>query len=147
MKFKVVKKEMSQIFKDNGRVVPVTIVEVVDEIDFDKIAEVTKANVSGKTIGRGFAGAMKRYGFKGGPRTHGQSDRQRSVGSVGAGTDPGRVFKGKRLPGHYGNEIKTIMGVEIVSVDKPNKQIVFSGSVPGSRKNVLTIEITENNES
>ena len=144
MKFKATKREMTQIFKDTGKVIPVTVVDVVDDIEFEKIQENTKVNISGKTIGRGFAGAIKRYGFSGGPKTHGQSDRHRAVGSVGAGTSPGRVFKGKRLPGHYGNEIKTILGVVVVAVDKKNKQLIVSGSVPGSRKNVLTIEINEN---
>lgn|GEM_PF-1851795 len=141
MKFKVTKREMTQIFKDGGKVIPVTVVDVIDDIDFDQLNENTKVSVSGKTIGRGFAGGIKRHGFKGGPRTHGQSDRQRSVGSVGAGTDPGRVFKGKRLPGHMGNEIKTLLGVTIVRVDKDKKQIVVAGSVPGSRKNLLTLEV------
>lgn len=144
MKFKATKKEMTQIFMSSGKVVPVTIVDVIDDIEFEKIQENSKVNISGKTIGRGFAGGVKRYGFKGGPKTHGQSDRHRAVGSVGAGTDPGRVFKGKRLPGHYGNEVKTLLGVTVVAVDKENKQILVSGSVPGSRKNVLTIEIKEN---
>jgi len=144
MKFKATKKEMTQIFMSSGKVVPVTIVDVIDDIEFEKIQENSKVNISGKTIGRGFAVGVKRYGFKGGPKTHGQSDRHRAVGSVGAGTDPGRVFKGKRLPGHYGNEVKTLLGVTVVAVDKENKQILVSGSVPGSRKNVLTIEIKEN---
>jgi len=144
MKFKGTKKKMTQIFTDSGKVVPVTVVDIVDDIDFEKIQVNSKVNISGKTIGRGFAGGVKRYGFKGGPKTHGQSDRHRAVGSVGAGTDPGRVFKGKRLPGHYGNEVKTLLGVTVVAVDKENKQILVSGSVPGSRKNVLTIETNEN---
>ncbi len=144
MKFKGTKREMTQIFRESGKVIPVTVVDVIEEIEFEKIQENSKVNISGKTIGRGFAGAIKRYGFSGGPKTHGQSDRHRAVGSVGAGTSPGRVFKGKRLPGHYGNEVKTIMGVTVVAVDKKNKQIIVSGSVPGSKKNVLTIEIKEN---
>ena len=144
MKFKATKKEMTQIFRATGKVIPVTVVDVIDDIEYEKILENSKVNISGRTIGRGFAGAIKRYGFNGGPKTHGQSDRHRAVGSVGAGTSPGRVFKGKRLPGHYGNKIKTIMGVTVVAVDKKNKQIIVSGSVPGSRKNVLTIEINEN---
>ena len=144
MKFKATKKEMTQIFRDTGKVIPVTVVDVIDDIEYEKILENSKVNISGRTIGRGFAGGVKRYGFKGGPKTHGQSDRHRAVGSVGAGTSPGRVFKGKRLPGHYGNVIKTLLGVTVVAVDKKNKQIIVSGSVPGSRKNVLTIEINEN---
>ncbi len=144
MKFKGTKREMTQIFENTGRVIPVTVVDVIDEIEFEKIQENSKVNISGRTIGRGFAGAVKRYGFSGGPKTHGQSDRHRAVGSVGAGTAPGRVFKGKRLPGHYGNKIKTIMGVTVVAVNKKSKQIIVSGSVPGSKKNVLTIEIKEN---
>ena len=62
---------------------------------------------------------VRRYGFKGGPKTHGQSDRHRAVGSIGAGSSPGRVWPGTRMPGHYGNE-KTIKGLSIAKIDANN---------------------------
>lgn len=99
-------------------------------------------SVSGTTKGRGFAGAVKRYGFKGGPKTHGQSDRTRAVGSISAGTTPGRVFKGKRMPGHYGVETKTITGLQIVHINAADKEIWINGPVPGHINSVLKITTT-----
>ena len=75
-------------------------------------------DVVSTTKGRGFQGGMRRWGFKGGKATHGQSDRARSVGSIGAGTDPGRVLKGKKMPGHMGDKRKTIRRLKVEMVDK-----------------------------
>lgn len=95
--------------------------------------------VQGTSKGRGFAGAMKRYGFHGGPRTHGQSDRARAVGSIGSGTTPGRVWKGKKMPGHYGVETKTVTGLIVLHIDEANQEVWLSGPVPGSRTSVIKI--------
>ena len=89
--------------------------------------------------GRGFAGAMKRHGFGGGPITHGQSDRQRSVGSIGSGTTPGRTFKGMRGPGHMGNRRVTTLNLEVVRVDPENNALAVKGSVPGPRNGLVLI--------
>ena len=100
--------------------------------------------VTGLSKGRGFAGVIKRWGFSAGPRTHGQSDRRRAPGSIGQGTDPGRVWKGKKMPGHYGHQTKTITNLRIVSLD-PDKQILqVTGTVPGSRNSLLKITKTKN---
>lgn len=99
-----------------------------------------KVSVSGVTKGRGFAGVVKRYKMKGGPRTHGQSDRERAIGSIGMRTIPGRVWKGKRMAGHMGNESKTIKGLKVVDVDLEAKTILVSGSVPGSIGKYLLIK-------
>ncbi|MCB9801244.1 MAG: 50S ribosomal protein L3 [Pseudomonadales bacterium] len=88
--------------------------------------------VQGFTKGRGFAGGIKRHGFHGGPKTHGQSDRHRAVGSIGAGTTPGRVWKGKKMPGHYGNVAKTVSGLVVLHVDEATGEVWLSGPVPGS---------------
>jgi large subunit ribosomal protein L3 len=98
-----------------------------------------KVDVRGITKGKGFQGVMKRWGFHGGPRTHGQSDRERAGGSIGAGTDPGRVFKGKKMPGHMGNRKKTIQNLKIVKVDSKNSLLCIKGAIPGGRNTVLKI--------
>lgn len=98
--------------------------------------------VQGTSKGRGFAGAVKRYGFAGGPATHGQSDRERAVGSIGAGTTPGRVWRGKKMPGHYGVDAKTVTGLVIVHIDPATQEIWLSGPVPGSINGQLKITKT-----
>ncbi len=103
--------------------------------------------IQGSTKGRGFAGAIKRYGFHGGPKTHGQSDRARAVGSIGSGTTPGRVWKGKRMPGRYGCETKTISGLVIVYIDQKNNELWVNGPVPGSRNSTIRISKTGLNKA
>lgn len=98
--------------------------------------------IQGATKGRGFAGAMKRHGFHGGPKTHGQSDRARAVGSIGSGTTPGRIWKGKRMPGHYGCETKTVAGLVVVYVDQKNNELWVNGPVPGYRTSTVRISKT-----
>ncbi len=98
--------------------------------------------IQGSTKGRGFAGAMKRHGFHGGPKTHGQSDRARAVGSIGSGTTPGRIWKGKRMPGHYGCETKTVAGLVIVYIDQKNNELWVNGPVPGYRSSTVRISKT-----
>ena len=95
--------------------------------------------VQGTTKGRGFAGGMKRHGFHGGPKTHGQSDRSRAVGSIGAGTSPGRVWRGKRMPGHMGMDTKTIKGLVVLYVDSIKDELWVSGPVPGSINSIVKL--------
>jgi large subunit ribosomal protein L3 len=102
-----------------------------------------KVKVTGITKGKGFAGAMKRWGFKGGPRTHGQSDRQRAPGSIGQGTDPGRVWKGKKMPGRMGGVTKTIKGLKIFKIDQENEEIWITGVVPGPKGSLIKITKTK----
>lgn len=109
-------------------------------LDILSVGDVVK--VQGITKGRGFAGAMKRHGFKGGPKTHGQSDRSRAVGSIGAGTTPGRVIKGKRMPGRYGQDTQSVTGLVVVFIDKENKEVWLSGTVPGVISSNLKITKT-----
>ena len=99
-------------------------------------------NVTGTTKGRGFAGGIKRHGFSGGPKTHGQSDRHRAPGSIGAGTTPGRVFKGKRMAGHMGNVRVTAQNVEVVQVDLERNLLLIKGSVPGANRQLVLIQHT-----
>lgn len=98
--------------------------------------------VQGITKGKGFAGAMKRHNFKGGSRTHGQSDRARAVGSIGAGTTPGRVLKGKRMPGRMGTDTQTISGLVVLYINPETQELWLSGPVPGFASSTMTIRKT-----
>jgi large subunit ribosomal protein L3 len=99
-----------------------------------------RVDVVGKSKGRGFAGVVKRYGFSGGPKTHGQSDRQRAPGSIGAGSTPGRVFKGKRMPGRMGNETVTSQNLLISRIDPEKNIIAVRGSIPGPKNGLVIIK-------
>jgi large subunit ribosomal protein L3 len=116
--------------------------ETGSEIKFEEIIKPEdKINVSGIMKGKGFTGAVKRYHFKGGPRTHGQSDREKAPGSSGSTTTPGRVYKGKRRAGHMGNEKVTIRNIRVLEVDPQNRLIVVKGSVPGAATHhILTLK-------
>lgn len=96
--------------------------------------------VSGISKGRGFAGGVKRWNFRGGPKTHGQSDRHRAPGSVGAGTTPGKVWKGQKMAGHMGHEAKTIINLLVVLTDPARNLIFVQGSVPGADEGIVTVE-------
>ncbi len=95
--------------------------------------------VSGTSKGKGFQGGVKRHGFHGGPKTHGQSDRHRAPGSIGSGTTPGRVYKGKKMAGHMGAETATARNLEVVGLDKEANLIVIKGAVPGPTGGFVTI--------
>jgi large subunit ribosomal protein L3 len=85
---------------------------------------------------------MKRHNFKGGKRTHGQSDRERAPGSLGAGTSPGKVWKGKRMPGRMGNDRKTIQRLRVVRVDGDRHLLLIKGSVPGAKNGLVYVRRT-----
>ena len=95
-------------------------------------------DISGVSKGKGFAGTIKRYGQKGGPESHG-SMYHRRVGSMGANTDPGRVFKGKKLPGHMGNANVTVQNLKVVLADGERNILVVKGAVPGPKGGLLEI--------
>ncbi|MBE0698520.1 MAG: 50S ribosomal protein L3, partial [Anaerolineaceae bacterium] len=99
-----------------------------------------RVDVAGTSKGKGFAGAVKRYHFRGGPRTHGASDRERAPGSRGSGTTPGRVYKGARGPGHMGSERVTSQGLKVVLVDPERNLIGVCGSVPGGRGGLVVVQ-------
>ena len=83
---------------------------------------------------------MKRHGFRGGPKTHGQSDRTRAPGSIGSGTTPGRVLKGTRMAGHMGNERVTVKSLQVVQADPERNLLLVKGSVPGANGGLLMIK-------
>jgi large subunit ribosomal protein L3 len=97
-------------------------------------------DVIGTSKGKGFAGAVKRYHFSGGPKTHGQSDRQRAPGSRGSGTTPGRVYKGSRSPGHMGHDRVTAQNLKVVLVDGERNLLGVRGAVPGSKGGIVMIK-------
>ncbi len=109
-------------------------------VDVSRFAVGERVDVIGSSKGRGFAGAVKRYNFRGGPKTHGQSDRHRAPGSRGAGSTPGRVFKGSRGPGHMGNERVTSQNLLVALVDVERNLIGVRGAVPGARGGFVMIK-------
>ena len=115
-------------------------IQAGDKLDASVFAAGEHVDVVGTSKGKGFAGSVKRYGFKGGPRTHGQSDRMRSPGSSGSGTTPGRVFKGKRRPGHMGDVQVTSSHIRVAMVDPERNLIAVQGSVPGPKGGTVVIK-------
>lgn len=96
--------------------------------------------ITSTSKGKGFQGGVRRYGFHGGPKTHGQSDRHRAPGSIGSGTTPGRVFKGKHMAGHMGVDSVSYRGLEVISIDKEKNLLVIKGGVPGPVGVLVRIE-------
>ena len=115
--------------------------EVGAEIKADMFAAGDRVDISGVSKGKGFQGAIKRHGQSRGPMTHG-SKYHRGVGSLSSGTTPGRVKKGKKLPGHMGSEKVTVQNLEIVRADADRNLILVKGAVPGSNGTLLTIKDT-----
>ncbi len=98
----------------------------------DVLSPQSKIDVIGVSKGRGFTGVVKRWNFRTQPRTHGQKQRWRAPGAIGAQT-PGRVIKGKKMPGHYGNQQVTIQNLTVVEIDKKNNQLLIKGGLPGHK--------------
>ena len=97
-------------------------------------------DVKSKTIGKGFAGVMKRYNFAGLRATHGVSVSHRSHGSTGQRQDPGKVFKGKKMAGHMGNKLRTMQNIEIIKSDVENNLLYLKGSIPGSKNTEVLVK-------
>lgn len=110
-----------------------------DEVRADIFRVGDRVDVSGTSKGKGFAGVIKRYGFKGGPGGHG-SHFHRAPGSIGQSADPSKVYKGKRLPGRMGNTRVTTQNVEIVSVDPAKNLLVVRGCIPGANGMVVVVK-------
>ncbi|MBI4213819.1 MAG: 50S ribosomal protein L3 [Chloroflexi bacterium] len=115
-------------------------VAVGDKIDASLFVADEKVDVVGVTKGRGFAGTVRRYRFHGGPKTHGQSDRWRAPGAVGAGTTPGRVYKGTRMSGRMGGDNVTVKRLAVLAVDAEQALVAVKGSVPGPRGGLVLIK-------
>jgi len=116
---------------------------VGEKIDCSIFTPGELVDVVGTSKGKGFAGVVKRHHFRGGPKTHGQSDRHRAPGSIGATTTPGRVLKGMRMAGHMGHERVTVRNLRIVRAEPERNLLLISGPVPGPRDGLLMIRKTE----
>jgi large subunit ribosomal protein L3 len=111
-----------------------------DKVTVDMVFAVGEnVDVIGTSKGKGFQGGMRRYHFRGGPKTHGQSDRGRAPGSRGSGTTPGRVYKGARGPGHLGDERVTVQNLRVILVDAERNLIGVRGAVPGARGGLVVL--------
>ena len=111
-----------------------------NEIGLELFKDQKFVDITSKTIGKGFAGGMKRYGFSGLRASHGVSVSHRALGSTGQNQDPGKVFKGKKMAGHMGDKFRTIQNLEIIRSDLENNLIFVKGSVPGSKNSLLLIK-------
>lgn len=120
------------------RVNETTKYKIGDNLDVTIFENGEKVSVTGWTKGRGFAGGVKRWGWKGGPATHG-SMAHRRIGSAGPGSSPGRIWKNKTMPGRYGNERNTVKNLQVVKVEKEKNLIYLKGAVPGARNSYLII--------
>ena len=113
-----------------------------NEIGLEYFKDQKFVDITAKTIGKGFAGVMKKYNFSGLRATHGVSVSHRSHGSTGQRQDPGKVFKGKKMAGHMGDKLRTIQNLEIIKSDTENNLIFVKGSVPGSKNSFVLIKKT-----
>ena len=111
-----------------------------NEIGLELFKDQKFVDVKSKTIGKGFAGVMKRHNFSGLRASHGVSVSHRSQGSTGQNQDPGKVFKGKKMAGHMGNKFRTIQNLEVIKSDLENNLIFVKGSVPGSKNSLVLIQ-------
>ena len=144
--------EPKKIIKEY-RVDKVDTYKTGNEVGLESFKDVKFIDVRSQTIGKGFAGVMKKYNFAGLRATHGVSVSHRSHGSTGQRQDPGKVFKGKKMAGHMGDKLRTMQNIEIVKTDLENELLYLKGSIPGSKnsevlvkksvKNIKKLTITE----
>ncbi len=135
---KGIKVNMTQIFQDDGTLLPVTIVK--SDSDLNKDMENKDVVIIGTSKGKGFAGGMKKWNFKGQEMTRGMSDGPRKPGSPGAQT-PGRVLRGKKMAGRLGGERVTVKGIRIVKIDESQKFVYVLGPVPGARNSKVELKV------
>jgi large subunit ribosomal protein L3 len=113
-------------------------IEIGQSVNVDQVLAVGDVvDAQGWSKGKGFQGGVRRWGFAGGPKTHGQSDRHRAPGSIGAGTSPGRVWKGKHMAGHMGHRKITTQGLTVVSIE--GNRLFIKGAVPGARQSLVLL--------
>ena len=112
-----------------------------EKIEVDVFNEGDYVQITGVSKGRGFAGVMKRHNFGGGRASHGKNSVMRKPGSVGAGADPARIWKGKKMPGRFGGDKATYKNLEVLKIDKENNLLFIKGSIPGSNNNLVSIFI------
>ena len=149
LKKKHTTKPLEGHFKKNNIMPTKVLAEFKSVPDFDyKLGQIFNVSlfnegdfvaVSGKSKGRGFSGTIKKYSFSTQRKTHGQGDTHRHVGSIGAASDPSRVFPGKKMPGRYGNKTVSVKGLEVISVNESKNQLLVKGSVPGASNGIVYI--------
>ena len=150
LKLKNVNKAQKKLFTKNN-INPKRCLEEfkIDEENFLEVGKKINAthfqkgqavDVVGTSIGKGFAGSMKRHNFSGGRASHGASVSHRSHGSTGHSQDPGRVFKGKKMAGHMGAKRVTKQNLKVVEIDEKNKLLIIKGSIPGKRNSIVLIK-------
>ena len=114
--------------------------KVGNEFGLEIFKDIKFVDTRSKTIGKGFAGAMKRHNFGGLRATHGVSVSHRSHGSTGQRQDPGKVFKGKKMAGHMGDKLRTMLNIEIIKTDIENELLYLKGSIPGSKNSEILVK-------
>lgn len=133
-------KELGQFkYLREFRVDDTEAIKVGERVDVSLFKTGDLVDVTGVSKGKGFAGVVKRHHFAGGPKTHGQSDRHRAPGSIGATTSPGRVLKGTRMAGHMGNKQVTVQRLKVFEADPARNLLLVEGAVPGAKNGLLLI--------
>ena len=122
------------------RVMDTEVYKEGNEFGLEIFKDVKFVDTRSKTIGKGFAGAMKRHNFGGLRATHGVSISHRSHGSTGQRQDPGKVFKGKKMAGHMGDKLRTMQNIEIIKTDLENELLYLKGSIPGSKNSEVLVK-------
>lgn len=130
---------MSQEFRADGRVVPVTLIKI-DKEEAKSLKIGSKVKVSGISKGKGFQGVVRRHGFAGGPATHGHKDNLRMPGAIGSGGLQ-RVAKGRKMAGRMGGQRVSVKNLEIIAFDQVKKILTLKGALPGARKSKLLIYV------
>ena len=137
--FANIKSNPKKIIKE-FRISPENTLEIGTKLDVSHFKKDQYVDVTSKSIGKGFAGAMKRHNFGGLRASHGVSISHRSHGSTGQNQDPGKVFKGKKMAGHMGAKKVTKQNLKVIDVDEQNKLLIVNGSVPGRKNSVVFIK-------
>ena len=122
------------------RVINTELYKEGNEFGLEIFKDIKFVDTKSKTIGKGFAGAMKRHNFGGLRATHGVSISHRSHGSTGQRQDPGKVFKGKKMAGHMGDKLRTMQNIEIIKTDLENELLYLKGSIPGSKNTQVIVK-------
>lgn len=115
-------------------------IEIGSKLSVDVFSEGELVDIEGKSKGKGFAGHMKRHGFSGGRKSHGKNSVMRKAGSVGAGADPSKIWKGVRMAGRMGYDRVTVKNLEVVKIDTENNQLFVKGAVPGPKNGIVYIK-------
>ena len=137
--FANIKSNSKKIIKE-FRISPENYLEIGTKLDVSHFKKDQYVDVTSKSIGKGFAGAMKRHNFGGLRASHGVSISHRSHGSTGQNQDPGKVFKGKKMAGHMGAKKVTKQNLKVIDIDEQNKLLIVNGSVPGRKNSVVFVK-------